>query len=138
MDRENKRGDKSSWQLLYIADPDYMVKPPFFIQWNDSDEYREEQFKKFYQLTFTIETVIISSEKRRDTVENWKKWYDMKEISQTDGYTDLTLANDDICFRIEDGKESDYQSIILKDSQTTAPYSVYIRGAKYRFEPNYS
>ena len=70
MDRENKRGDKLSWQLLYIADPDYMVKPPFFIQWNDSDEYREEQFKKFYQLTFTIETVIISSEKRRDTVEN--------------------------------------------------------------------
>ena len=92
MDRENKRGDKLSWQLLYIADPDYMVKPPFFIQWNDSDEYREEQFKKFYQLTFTIETVIISSEKRRDTVENWKKWYDMKEISQTDGYTDLTLS----------------------------------------------
>lgn len=62
----------------------------------------------------------------------------MKEISQTDSYTDLTLANDDICFRIEDGKESGYQSIILKDSQTTEPYSVYIRGAKYRFEPNYS
>ena len=29
MHRENKKGDKLNWKLLYIADPDYMVKPPF-------------------------------------------------------------------------------------------------------------
>ena len=29
MHRENKKGEQIDWQLLYIADPDYLVKPPF-------------------------------------------------------------------------------------------------------------
>ena len=31
MDRENKKGEKIRWKLLYIADPDYMVRPPFLL-----------------------------------------------------------------------------------------------------------
>ena len=47
----------------------------------------------------------MSSEKRNLTVDNWIKWYDMKVVDETDTYTDLILADDDILFRIEDGKD---------------------------------
>lgn len=135
MERENKKGDKVRWQLLYIANPSYMVKPPFFIQWEENDAYREEKLKDFYQNQFSIETIIVSSEKRKMTVENWKRWYDMEVVKETDTYTDFILKEDDIYFRIEDGKESGYTTLIIKDSEAKAPYSIFIRGAKYRFEP---
>ena len=31
MERENTKGEKTTWRLLYIADPDYRVKPPFLF-----------------------------------------------------------------------------------------------------------
>ena len=32
-------------------------------------------------------------------------------------------------------KVSKYHSVIIKDAQATSPYSIFIRGAIYRFEP---
>lgn len=135
MERENKKGDKVGWQLLYIADPSYNVKPPFFIQWDESEAYKNESLKDLYQKQFLIETLVVSSEKRNLTVDNWIKWYDMKVVDETDTYTDLILADDDILFRIEDGKDPGYHTLVIKDSEATSPYSIIIRGAKYRFEP---
>ena len=59
----------------------------------------------------------------------------MQILHEYDTYTDLILKDDDILFRIEDGKESGYRTPIIKDANATAPYSIFIRGAKYRFEP---
>ena len=36
MERENKKGHQIRWRLLYIANPDYTVKPPFFIEWDNN------------------------------------------------------------------------------------------------------
>ncbi|MBU5272336.1 VOC family protein [Staphylococcus caprae] len=135
MERDNKKGDKVGWQLLYIANPDYRVKPPFFIQWDESEASREAHLKDYYQKQFSIEAVVISSSQRHKTVEDWKQWYDMQILHEYDTYTDLILKDDDILFRIEDGKESGYRTLIIKDANATAPYSIFIRGAKYRFEP---
>ena len=43
----------------------------------------------------------MSSEKRNLTVDNWIKWYDMKVVDETDTYTDLILADDDILLELK-------------------------------------
>ena len=135
MERETKKGEKITWRLLYIADPSYMVKPPFFIQWDQGDANRHEQLKSLYQTQFSIDMIMVSSSKRAQTVKNWQNWFDMEIVEETEKYTDLILKEDQIYFRIEDGKQSGYHTVVLKDTEATAPYSLYIRGAKYRFEP---
>lgn len=48
----------------------------------------------------------MKSKNRSQTVSNWLKWFDMDIVEENDHYTDLILKNDDIYFRIEDGKVS--------------------------------
>ncbi|MBJ6299735.1 VOC family protein, partial [Staphylococcus aureus] len=107
----------------------------FFIQWEESDSMRTKKLQKYFQKQFAIETVIVKSKNQSQTVSNWLKWFDMDIVEENDHYTDLILKNDDIYFRIEDGKVSKYHSVIIKDAQATSPYSIFIRGAIYRFEP---
>ncbi len=90
--------------------------------------------KNIFKIIFN-QTVIVKSKNRSQTVSNWLKWFDMDIVEENDHYTDLILKNDDIYFRIEDGKVSKYHSVIIKDAQATSPYSIFIRGAIYRFEP---
>lgn len=135
MHRENKKGDKLRWKLLYIADPDYMVKPPFFIQWEDNEEQRNQKLDNLYQKQFRINRIIIDSEKREKTLSKWQKWFKMNIIEEGENYTDLQLTNDNIIYRIQDGKTSGYNTIVFNDKEATAPYSIIIKGAKYRFEP---
>lgn len=136
MERDTHKDGKVKWQLLYIMkQDDNDIKPPFFIQWEESDSVRNEKLKKYYQTQFSVETIIIKSTNRSQTVENWVKWYDMDIVEESENYTDLILKNDDIYFRIEDGKVTKYHTMIIKDSQATSPYSIFIRGAIYRFEP---
>ena len=57
-----------------------------------SEAYKNESLKDLYQKQFSIETLVVSSEKRNLTVDNWIKWYDMKVVDETDTYTDLILG----------------------------------------------
>lgn len=136
MHRENKKGDQLSWKLLYIADPDYMVKPPFFIEWDEKEEVRQERYQSLNQEQYRIKNIVINSAKREKTVAKWQLWFDMTIIENTEFYTVLKLKNDDITFRIRDNKTSGYESLIIEDSETQTPYKVGIRGAKYKFIPS--
>ena len=62
------------------------------------------------------------------TVKKWQLWYDMDIIADNDKYTDLVLKDDDIIFRIQDGKKSEYASIVIQDHEATSPYNMTIRG----------
>ncbi|HLR19151.1 MAG TPA: VOC family protein [Staphylococcus sp.] len=134
MHRENVKGNKTVWKLLYIADPDYRLKPPFFIQWDEAEEVRNEKLDPLKQKEFTINTINIQSEEREHTVKKWEYWFDMDKISETKAYTDLKLKNDDVVYRIYDGEHSGYKSIIIHDDKTSSPYSLIIRGTSYQFE----
>ncbi|MCE4990270.1 VOC family protein [Staphylococcus hominis] len=136
MDRENKKGEKIRWKLLYIADPDYMVRPPFFIEWNKNNVDYMQDLDSFFQKQFKIDKIIIDSSKRSKTLTKWQTWFNMDIIEENENYTDLKLEGDTIVYRIQDAAQSGYNTIIFKDNETTTPYSIIIKGAKYRFEPN--
>lgn len=134
MQRENKKGHKTTWRLLYIADPDYRVKPPFFIQWDEIEEVRNKKIEPFKQKEFTVKGIVINSTERAHTVEKWCKWFNMKIVDETATYSDLKFENDPIIYRINDGHYSGYKTIQLTDNKTTSSYTLIIRGANYQFE----
>ncbi|GGB73550.1 VOC family protein [Staphylococcus nepalensis] len=134
MDRENTKGEKTTWKLLYIADPDYRVKPPFFIQWGESVKERETKIAPLRQEAFTIKGIEINSTERNHTAEKWKQWFGMEVVSHSETETTLKLKNDDVVYRIYDGAYSGYKAVILKDNKTASPYTLIIRGLKYKVE----
>ncbi|MBM0867306.1 glyoxalase-like protein [Staphylococcus auricularis] len=134
MERVNKKGEKIKWRLLYLADPDYRVKPPFFIQWNEPNDVREQQLSQLRQPNFKIRMIGINSSERAHTVAKWQTWFDMQVVEENEQYTDLKLNNDDIIFRIFVADHSGYQTVVLQDTSATDPYTINIRGAQYRFE----
>ena len=111
-----------------------MVKPPFFIEWEEGRSAQSE-IRASFPKQFKIHKIIIDSEKRSKTLSKWKKWFDVTILEEGDNYTDVQLTVDHIIYRIQDGKTSGYNTIIFKDTETTAPYSIITKGAKYRFEP---
>lgn len=136
MEREGKKGNKVTWQLLYIVSNDVEdIKPPFFIQWDESDAVRRDKLKDEFQTNFSIEMITIKSSQRQQTVANFQQWFEFDIIDTTDNYTDLILKTDDIYIRIEDSKQSKYHALLIKDNQATMPFSIFIRGAIYKFEP---
>ncbi|PHK50226.1 VOC family protein [Staphylococcus edaphicus] len=134
MHRENIKGDKTAWKLLYIADPDYRVKPPFFIQWEEREQKRDEKLQALRQNEFTIKSIDLHSTERRHTVNKWRHWFDMEVVSEDNKVTILKLNNNDVLFKISDGPNSGYKSVTIKDSKTTSPYTLIIRGLSYKFE----
>ena len=94
-----------------------MVKPPFFIQWDQGEANRDAQLRPLYQTQFSIEMIMITTSQREKTVQNWQNWFDMQVVNETDKYTDLILKEDQMYFRIEDGKESGYHTIVFKDAE---------------------
>ena len=59
MERDTHKDGKVKWQLLYIMNQDDdEIKPPFFIQWEESDSMRTKNYKIFSK-QFSIETVIV-------------------------------------------------------------------------------
>ena len=120
--------------MLYIANPDYTVKPPFFIEWdnNKSKTYHKYIISTCHRLKLKR---IITSTQRETTVSLWKEWYNLKIVNETATSTDLKLETDEVIYKIEDGKDSGFHTLIMTDINATAPYSIFIRGAKYRFEP---
>lgn len=134
MHRENIKDDKTSWKLLYIADPDYRVKPPFFIQWDENEQKRNEKLEALRQKEFMIKSINLHSTERAHTVKKWQHWFDMDIVSEDEKVTILKLKHDDLIFKISDGPNSGYKSITIKDSKTTSPYTLIIRGLSYIFE----
>ncbi|MCU5745172.1 VOC family protein [Staphylococcus sp. SQ8-PEA] len=132
MERENKKGKRKTWKLLYIAEFDYCVKPPFFIQWDEPQREREEALSPLRQNHFTLGSINIESKNRHKTVENWQKWYNMAICRDNEEFTELKL-DDEVVYRIFDGDQSSYKSIVIEDDETTSSYSFNIRGAEYRF-----
>ena len=90
--------------MLYIANPDYRVKPPFFIEWDNSRKQNLSQIHNFNLSEFEIKEVIITSTQRETTVSLWKEWYKMKIVNETATSTDLKLETDKVIYKIEDAK----------------------------------
>ena len=134
MHRVDEKGNKIHWRLLYIADPDYRVKPPFFIQWEEPLAVRNKKLAPFQQQEFTVTQIRIDSTERAVTVQKWQTWFDMEIIDDTETYTSLKLPNDTIVYEIYDGEVSKYHTVILKDEKATSSYSLIIRGVRYRFD----
>ena len=59
----------------------------------------------------------------------------MDIVEENDHYTDLILKMMIFILELKMVKVSKYHSVIIKDAQATSPYSIFIRGAIYRFEP---
>lgn len=49
-----------------------MVKSAIFIEWDDSEEERNEKLDHLYQKQFTIDRIIIHSSKRSKTLSKWQ------------------------------------------------------------------
>lgn len=58
----------------------------------------------------------------------------MEIVNNTETCTTLKLKNDDIVYHIYDGEYSGYKAVTLKDDNTTSPYTLIIRGLKYKVE----
>ena len=71
---------------------------------------RTEKLKKYYQTQFSIETIIMKSTNRSQTVANWLKWYDMDIVEESENYTDLILK---MMIFILELKMVKFQNIIL-------------------------
>lgn len=95
-----------------------------------------QNLDSFFQKQFKIDKIIIDSSKRSKTLTKWQSWFNMDIIEENENYTDLKLEGDTIVYRIQDAAQSGYNTIVFKDNETTTPYSIIIKGAKYRFEPN--
>ncbi len=71
MERDTHKDGKVKWQLLYIMNQDDdEIKPPFFIQWEESDSMRTKKLQKYFQKQFSIETVVLKAQNRSQTVSN--------------------------------------------------------------------
>lgn len=95
-----------------------------------------QNLDSFFQKQFKIDKIIIDSSKRSKTLTKWQSWFNMDIIEENENYTDLKLEGDTIVYRIQDAAQSGYNTIVFKDNETMTPYSIIIKGAKYRFEPN--
>ena len=94
----------------------------------------QSEIRASFPKQFKIHKIIIDSENALKHYLNGKMVRcDYPE--EGDNYTDVQLTVDHIIYRIQDGKTSGYNTIIFKDTETTAPYSIITKGAKYRFEP---
>ena len=53
MERDTHKDGKVKWQLLYIMNQDDdEIKPPFFIQWEESDSMRTKNCKNIFKTIF--------------------------------------------------------------------------------------
>ena len=65
--------------------------------------------------SFKIKEVIITSTQRETTVSLWKEWYNLKIVNETATSTDLKLETDEVIYKIEDGKDSGFHTLIMTD-----------------------
>lgn len=134
MGRENKKGEQTSWRLLYLNQPDTELKPPFFIQWNKSEAEREESIKDKFQPEFKIKAIEVQTTNKTLVVNQWRDWFNMETIEDNEDETILKLPSEAIEYRIKQGRKNGY-SIVIQDKETNAPYNISTRGAEYHFVP---
>ena len=134
MGRENKKGEQTSWRLLYLNQPDAELKPPFFIEWKKSESQREELLANKFQPQFKIKAIEIQTTKQTLVVNQWRDWFDMEVVSEEEGMTVLALPGEEIEYCIKEGRKNKY-SIVIQDSDTDTPYNIVTRGGEYHFIP---
>ncbi|GEP84569.1 glyoxalase-like domain protein [Staphylococcus piscifermentans] len=134
MGRENKKGEQTSWQLLYLNQPHADLKPPFFIQWNKTEEERKATLESKFQPQFKIKAIEVQTTDTEQVVNQWRDWFDMEVIESDNDVTILKLPQEAIEFRIRKARKNGYD-IVIQDKETEAPYNITTRGAEYHFLP---
>ena len=74
---------------------------------------------------FEIKELIITSTQRETTVSLWKEWYNMKIVNETATSTDLKLESDEVIYKIEDGKDSGFHTLIMTDIHAILILNIY-------------
>lgn len=134
MGRENKKGEQTSWRLLYLNQSDAKLKPPFFIEWNKSEEERVEALENRFQPQFKIKAIEIQTTQQALVVNQWRDWFGMEVVSEDEEITTLKLPDEAIEYRIQSGRKDKY-AIVIQDTTAETPYHIVTRGGAYHFEP---
>lgn len=137
MTRYNKKGNLIEWQLLYVNDHEYDMMMPFFIQWNKDDETRQADLESSFQRHLDIDMVEFKTHQRHTMVDQWKKWFDMQVIEESDKYTLLYSPAQKVKFKITEGREDIIDTLHLVNQTIDAPILIRTRGANYQFIPPY-
>ncbi|MCO4328766.1 VOC family protein [Staphylococcus hyicus] len=136
MTRYNKKGHLIEWQLLYVHDHAYDMMMPFFIQWNKDDISRYEDLKDAFQTHLTIDMVEFKTHQRQTMVYNWKRWFDMEIIEDSDKHTILYSPAKKVKFKITEGRQDVIDTVYLTDTTIDAPILIRTHGANYQFNPS--
>lgn len=134
MGRENKKGEQTSWRLLYLNQPGAKLKPPFFIEWKKTEEERVEALKDKFQLQFKIKAIEIQTTQRALVVDQWQDWFGMEVVSENEDMTILKLPDEAMEYRIQSGRKDQY-ALVIQDTTADTPYHIVTRGGAYHFVP---
>ncbi|UTH13991.1 VOC family protein [Macrococcus equipercicus] len=124
MTRTKPDGQVISWQLLYIDD-NSVRELPFFIQWDESDEDREQALMSLFQPLTVKEIALVSKDKERTITE----WQDLFGATY-DGHA-LTLPGSP-AFTITAGDFDGIRSITIASADADVN-EVTVHGATYLF-----
>ncbi len=143
MNRIRPDGSLVSWKLLYVGDPSENLELPFFIQWDEGDEERQEDLTnrgiisdhstgnvKIASVGFTVHNL-------EETVEKWSNYLglDSGEIfvdeSLNANAQKLRLPGVDLIFYSPNG-----EGIVAKtlDNRGEKPFLVNFEGANQEAE----
>jgi hypothetical protein len=81
-------GKEIRWSLLFIENPSDVLRLPFFIQWEKSDEERSVQLFEQSSLNPTFESVGIVVHQLEQSMVYWSKLFNLKTGEE---YIDTTL-----------------------------------------------
>lgn len=135
MTRENKKGQTIQWRLLYVANHQFDVIMPFFIEWHASDETREADLQEHFHQHLTLDMITVNTYQRQTMVDHWKQWFDMEEVESSDRYTILQTPAKKIKFKVMEDKEDGIEAVQFIDQTIDAPIAFRTRGARYQFIP---
>ncbi|WP_312114162.1 VOC family protein [Brevibacillus reuszeri] len=85
--RKREDGSILSWRMLFFEDPQSKLRPPFLIEWQQSDEERENDLKKRGSIaphpnqSNSLQQVGVAAAELEDAVQTWKRWLDC-EVSE--------------------------------------------------------
>lgn len=135
MTRQNKKGQTVEWQLLYIKSPISPLLSPFFIQWRQSDEARQEELESFFQSHLKIDMIAFRTYQHQAMVKYWQQWFGMDVLESSTQSTTLQCPNQSVKFKITEGKDDMIETVTMIDQTITAPVLIRIKGANYQFIP---
>ncbi|MFE1625762.1 VOC family protein [Brevibacillus reuszeri] len=85
--RKREDGSLLSWRMLFFEDPKSQLRPPFLIEWQQSDEEREVDLRKRGIIAAhpnqanDLQSVGYAVHDLEDAVNTWKRWLDCQVSS---------------------------------------------------------